>query len=164
MLFRSMHLLGKRIGVTATGTDGTTRCLVDVPNWDFNWQRFYAFENPIHLAGNTTLTLTCEFDNSSDNPYNPNNPPQPVSWGEATTDEMALCFLGIVLPFEFSSAKENPWGWEWPIQATNLAFGAKTADQRVRNLPSCCKPGDAEKPWKNCPNLRTEQSHQVQNR
>ncbi len=114
-----MHLLGQRISVKAEHTDGTELCLVDVPRWDFEWQRFYEFQQPITLEGNTTLRLQCEFDNSIDNPYNPNTPPKPVSWGEATTDEMALCFLGIVLPFEFTSAKLNPWGWEWPYKIGN---------------------------------------------
>jgi len=43
------------------------------------------------------LKLTCNFDNSSDNPLNPNNPPKTVRWGEQTTDEMALAFIGFTL-------------------------------------------------------------------
>lgn len=93
-----MHLLGKKIKVELTRPNATTpECLVNIPEWDFNWQGTYLYNKPIDLTSNTRLQLTCTYDNSTDNPFNPNNPPKPVRWGEETTDEMALAFIGFTL-------------------------------------------------------------------
>jgi peroxiredoxin/mono/diheme cytochrome c family protein len=90
-----MHLLGKDMKVTATLPDGKLRPLVWVRNWDFNWQESYQFIEPIELPRGTRIDLTAHFDNSEKNPYNPHRPPQDVSWGEETTDEMCIAFLEV---------------------------------------------------------------------
>jgi uncharacterized protein (TIGR03437 family) len=93
-----MHLLGKKIKVELTRPGASAPdCLINVPDWDFNWQGTYLYKNAINLSGGSTLKLTCNFDNSADNPRNPNNPPKAVRWGEETTDEMALAFIGFTL-------------------------------------------------------------------
>lgn len=93
-----MHLLGKKIKVELTKPGAATPdCLIDIPDWDFNWQGTYLYKTPIDLTGGAKLKLTCNFDNSTDNPRNPNNPPKTVRWGEETTDEMALAFIGFTL-------------------------------------------------------------------
>ncbi len=93
-----MHLLGRKIKVELTKPGATTPdCLVNIDDWDFNWQGTYVYQNPISLASGSRLRLTCNFDNSTDNPRNPNNPPKTVRWGEETTDEMALAFIGFTL-------------------------------------------------------------------
>ena len=57
----------------------------------------YYLEKPVKLPKGTVLKLRSHFDNSADNPYNPNREhPQDVRWGEATTDEMCIGFLGVV--------------------------------------------------------------------
>jgi hypothetical protein len=43
------------------------------------------------------FSLRAYYDNSAGNPRNPNDPPKPVSWGEATTDEMCIAFLGVTI-------------------------------------------------------------------
>jgi hypothetical protein len=88
-----MHLIGKEMKVTATLPDGTTQPIVFIRNWDFNWQETYYYKSPVRLPKDTRLDLSATFDNSKDNPANPNSPPKPVSWGEGTTDEMAFCFF-----------------------------------------------------------------------
>ncbi len=93
-----MHLLGKKIKVELTRPGATTPdCLINVPDWAFNWQGTYLYKNPIALTGGSQLKMTCNFDNSTDNPFNPNSPPKTVRWGEETTDEMALAFIGFTL-------------------------------------------------------------------
>ena len=92
-----MHLLGRKINVQITKPDGTSTCLVNIEDWDFNWQGAYRFQEPIDAPAGTMLWLKANFDNSSNNPRNPNDPPKAVSWGEATTDEMALAFVGVTL-------------------------------------------------------------------
>ncbi|MBK6799099.1 MAG: hypothetical protein IPG76_20545 [Acidobacteria bacterium] len=93
-----MHLLGKKIKVELfkPGSD-QPECLVNIDSWDFNWQGTYLYKNAVTLAGGSRLKLTTIFDNSIDNPLNPNTPPKIVRWGEETTDEMSLAFVGFTL-------------------------------------------------------------------
>lgn len=92
-----MHLLGRTMKVEATLPSGEKLCLINIDDWDFNWQGTYAFEQPVSLPGGSFLRMVATYDNSSDNPRNPNNPPKPVFWGEQTTDEMAVTFLGVTV-------------------------------------------------------------------
>ncbi|MBX9652787.1 redoxin family protein [bacterium] len=101
-----MHLIGKELKVTATLPDGTKKELVYIKNWDFNWQENYYYTKPVFLPKDTKLELTAVFDNSADNPANPNMPPKPVAWGEGTTDEMAFCFFELVPTKDATSKKE----------------------------------------------------------
>ena len=88
------HLLCRDIKCEATTPDGTVIPLIWIKNWDFNWQEQYSYKMPIHLPEGTTIKGTFTYDNSKDNFRNPNNPPKRVTWGEQTTDEMALVFFG----------------------------------------------------------------------
>ncbi|HUP60524.1 MAG TPA: ascorbate-dependent monooxygenase [Thermoanaerobaculia bacterium] len=92
-----MHLLGKKMTVQMTTPDGQSHCLIDIDDWDFNWQGAYRFTEPVIAPAGTRLWLKAYYDNSSGNPRNPNDPPRAVSWGEQTTDEMALAFVGVTL-------------------------------------------------------------------
>jgi hypothetical protein len=92
-----MHLLGRRMSVEMTLPDGTSKCLIDIPKWDFNWQGAYLYRQPIDVPAGTRLSLRAWYDNSAGNPLNPNSPPRAVSWGEATTDEMCIAFLGMTV-------------------------------------------------------------------
>jgi mono/diheme cytochrome c family protein len=95
-----MHLLGHDMKVTATLPDGTVVPLVHVPNWDFNWQTGYELKTPLHLPAGSRVDLEAHYDNSSNNPLNPNKPPKLVTWGEQTTDEMCLAFLSFTVDSE----------------------------------------------------------------
>jgi hypothetical protein len=90
-----MHLLGRKMRVEMTPRNASPQCLVNIDDWDFNWQGVYRYKESIAVPAFTRLSLSARYDNSLDNPRNPNNPPKPVSWGEETTDEMALAFLGV---------------------------------------------------------------------
>ena len=92
-----MHLLGKKMQISMTPRDGAPQCLITIDDWDFNWQGAYRYVNPVEVPAGARLTLSAWYDNSSNNPRNPNSPPKPVSWGEATTDEMCLAFLGVTV-------------------------------------------------------------------
>jgi len=95
-----MHLLGRRIGVDILDGDGTVRPMIKIDNWDFNWQGFYTFVDPMQLKSGSTVRLSAIYDNSDGNPKNPNNPLKAVGWGEGTNDEMALAFIGVILDNE----------------------------------------------------------------
>jgi hypothetical protein len=92
-----MHLLGRKMKVKAILPDGRESCLIQIDDWDFNWQGTYLFENPVPLPGGTALQMSAIYDNSAGNPRNPNTPPKDVRWGEATTDEMAIAFIGFTV-------------------------------------------------------------------
>jgi len=92
------HYLGKEMKITAQLPDGSTVPLIWIKDWDFNWQGAYFYEKPFMLPKDTRIDLEYTFDNSENNPRNPTHPPVRVKWGEQTTDEMALAFLGISLP------------------------------------------------------------------
>lgn len=92
-----MHLLGREMRVEAEFPNGERRNLIEIRDWDFNWQGSYFYKEPIALRPFTRIRMTAVYDNSADNPYNPSNPPTAVRWGERTTDEMCLVFLGVTL-------------------------------------------------------------------
>lgn len=88
-----MHLLGKSMRVTATQPGQDPEVLIDIENWNYNWQDEYYYEEPFQLAAGTLLRVEAVFDNSENNPSNPSSPPQRVTWGEETDDEMLFCFF-----------------------------------------------------------------------
>ena len=92
-----MHLLGKTMKVEATLPSGASECLIEIDDWDFNWQGAYMYKEPVRIPAGSRLSLLATYDNSSNNPRNPNRPPKPVSWGEETTDEMCIAFVGVTL-------------------------------------------------------------------
>lgn len=96
-IFPHMHLLGRKIKVDLTDKDGKVTPMIYEDNWDFNWQGSYTYTEAIPIPMYSTATVRCTFDNTVDNPKNPNNPPVPVGWGERTTDEMCLAFVGLTL-------------------------------------------------------------------
>jgi hypothetical protein len=90
-----MHLLGKDMLMSVTFPDGRTQDLIKIDDWDFNWQYSYYLEKPLDLPKGSVVKVVAHFDNSSGNPRNPNKPPKEVTWGEATTDEMCIGFVGV---------------------------------------------------------------------
>ncbi len=95
-VFPHMHLLGQEIKMEVTrGGNSTPMILID--QWDFNWQGPYTYEKPLAIAAGSTVRLTCKYDNSTNNPRNPSNPPKRVTWGEGTEDEMCVAFMGVTL-------------------------------------------------------------------
>ncbi len=90
-----MHLLGHDMQISVKYPDGHVKDLIRIDDWDFNWQYTYNFEKPIDIPKGSVVFLVSHFDNSAANPRNPNHPPKEVRWGEATTDEMCIGFLGV---------------------------------------------------------------------
>lgn len=107
-----MHLLGRTMRVTATYPDGREECLIDIRDWDFNWQGTYTFAQPIDLPGSTRVNLRATFDNSASNSRNPNAPPKDVRWGEQTTDEMCIAFLGVTTDIAGASTDPAEQWWD----------------------------------------------------
>ena len=92
------HFLATDMKVNARLPDGSILPLIWIKDWDFNWQGQYRYNAPIKLPKGTKIELEYVYDNSAGNPHNSSNPPVRVRFGEQTKDEMALAFLGLVLP------------------------------------------------------------------
>ena len=92
------HYLATDMKINAHLPDGSVIPLIWIKDWDFNWQGQYRYKEPIKLPKGTKIELEYVYDNSAGNPHNPSSPPVRVRFGEQTKDEMALAFLGIVLP------------------------------------------------------------------
>ncbi|MBI4851660.1 MAG: ascorbate-dependent monooxygenase [Acidobacteria bacterium] len=102
-----MHLLGQKMKVEVTLPNGQKpNCMIDIPKWDFKWQGTYTYKESMLLPGGSKIKLTAIYDNSTNNPFNPNNPPKTVTWGEQTTDEMCLAFVSYILDRKPTSAQE----------------------------------------------------------
>ncbi|MCD6013751.1 MAG: Copper type ascorbate-dependent monooxygenase [Flavipsychrobacter sp.] len=91
--FPHMHLIGRSIKSYGVLPTGDTDKYVSIPDWDFHWQGFYMFRKLKKVSVGTRVRAEATYDNTSANPENPNIPPQDVSAGEATTDEMMIVFF-----------------------------------------------------------------------
>lgn len=81
------HFRGKAADYTAIYPDGKEEILLSVPNYDFNWQTSYVFEEPKRLPAGTVIQYNQSWDNSAQNPANP-DPSRTVPWGQQSWDEM----------------------------------------------------------------------------
>ncbi|MBI3864493.1 MAG: redoxin domain-containing protein [Planctomycetia bacterium] len=91
-----MHLIGREMKITATLPDGAAKPLLWIKEWNFYWQDSYVYGDPVRLPKGTVLEIEAWYDNSADNPFNPQMPPQRVLFGNATTDEMCFALFQAV--------------------------------------------------------------------
>lgn len=92
------HLIGNTWEVFATSPNNQdTIPLLSIPEWDFNWQGFFTFPYMTKVPGGYTLHGIASYDNTSDNPSNPNDPPVLIEYGDNTGDEMFFVFFDYVL-------------------------------------------------------------------
>ena len=92
-----MHLRGKSMEYRAVLPDGTVRTLLNVPKYDFAWQLFYYLASPIELPRGTRIEVTAGYDNSANNPRNP-DPTKEVRWGDQSWEEMLVAFVDVAIP------------------------------------------------------------------
>ncbi len=90
-----LHVRGKSFRYIAEFPDGRHEVLLDVPLWDFDWQLDYVLAEPLRLPRGTVLRAIAAYDNSPDNPYNP-DPTQEVYFGIQTDDEMMIGYYDVV--------------------------------------------------------------------
>jgi hypothetical protein len=88
-----MHKVGTSFKVFNVSNSNDTIPLIDIPKWDFNWQGSYNFRKLIKIPAGSKARAYATYNNTTSNPYNPNNPPALVTLGEATNDEMLLCYF-----------------------------------------------------------------------
>jgi len=112
-IYPHAHYLGKLLEAWATLPNGTRIWLIRITDWDINWQATYDYAQPIDLPKGTKLSMRIRYDNTAENPRNPNHPPKLVVAGNRSQDEMGHIWLQL-LP------KENP-GAEDPRMALQEA-------------------------------------------
>jgi peroxiredoxin len=91
-LLPHMHLRGKDFRYEVVFPDGKRETLLSVPRYDFGWQSAYRLAKPLHMPAGTRIECTAHYDNSKDNPNNP-DPNKMVHWGDQTWDEMMIGFV-----------------------------------------------------------------------
>lgn len=94
--FPHMHLRGKRFEYNIVHADKSKETLLRV-NYNFYWQLSYKLAQPLALKAGTELQATAWFDNSPNNPHNP-DPNKAVRWGDQTYDEMMVGFFDVAVP------------------------------------------------------------------
>ncbi|MAV52277.1 MAG: hypothetical protein CBE20_00410 [Gammaproteobacteria bacterium TMED260] len=95
MLGPHMHYRGYDANFKLVYPDGREEEVLNVPNYQFNWQKVYDFKEPKFVPAGTEMVFTGTFDNSEHNPANP-DPSQTLSWGEQTWQEMFFGFYRYV--------------------------------------------------------------------
>jgi hypothetical protein len=95
-LFPHMHLRGKRFEYDIVHEDGSVETLLRV-NYHFHWQLSYKLAEPRELKAGTKLRAVAWYDNSKNNPHNP-DPEKMVTWGDQTSQEMMVGFFDVAVP------------------------------------------------------------------
>jgi len=96
-----MHFRGKDFEYRVVYPDGRKETLLKVPHYNFNWQLTYDLAEPKFLPKGTVIECTAHYDNSPNNPFNP-DPSKKVYPGEQTWEEMMIGFFDVAVPPQVS--------------------------------------------------------------
>jgi hypothetical protein len=102
--FPHMHVRGKAFEYKMTPPEGSEEVLLRVPEYNFNWQLTYRLEKPLPLKPGTRLDAAGWFDNSPNNPFNPDAKAE-VRWGEQSWEEMMIGFFDVAVPVDADKRK-----------------------------------------------------------
>jgi len=133
-LFPHTHLRGKSWEYRLLYPDGRSQVVLSVPKYDFNWQTYYIYAQPLAVPRGSRLEATAHYDNSANNPANP-DPKVDVRWGGQTWQEMQ--YSGItyyVDPAPVSSGIGGKWTGEMKIptgQTLPVTFDLKADGPKV---------------------------------
>jgi hypothetical protein len=114
-MFPHMHLRGKAFEYLITELNGHVETLLKVSHYDFQWQLNYKLAEPRLLKAGTHLTWVGYFDNSPNNPANP-DPTAEVRYGEQSWEEMMIGFFDVVV----DSAVDKPKFFERKQSASSI--------------------------------------------
>lgn len=95
-LFPHLHLRGRAFQYDIIYPTGESQTLLKVTDWSLNWQLSYKLEKPIELSPGTKIKATAWWDNSANNPANP-DPKKDVTWGEQSWEEMLIGFFDVAV-------------------------------------------------------------------
>jgi len=94
--FPHMHLRGKAFEFTRVGENGQPETMLKVSHYDFHWQMEYRLAQPMELKKGTRLEWIAWFDNSRNNPRNP-DPSAEVRYGQQSREEMMIGFFDVAV-------------------------------------------------------------------
>jgi hypothetical protein len=103
-LMPHMHLRGKDFEFKAIYPTGESEVLLRVPNYSFSWQLVYAPRTDLVIPKGTKLHCTAHYDNSPNNPYNP-DPAKHIQWGDQSWDEMMIGFFDVAFDKGMDASK-----------------------------------------------------------
>ena len=98
-LFSHMHLRGKSFRYTLQVAGNPDEVVLDVPEYDFNWQNAYNLQTPRTIRKGSRMSCVAHFDNSENNLANP-DPDEVVRWGDQTWEEMMIGYFDVAVPRE----------------------------------------------------------------
>lgn len=90
------HYICREASMTAQLPNGDKKVLLKIDDWDLDWQDRYYFKDPLILPAGTVISSELSYDNSADNPENPNRPPRDIRWGRESGDEMGSVTLHAI--------------------------------------------------------------------
>ena len=99
-IYPHAHFLGHQVDAWAELPDGHKLSLLKIDHWDINWQASYTYRQPASLPAGTTVAMRITYDNTAQNPRNPNNPPKRVMAGNRSEDEMGHVWLQVLPQIE----------------------------------------------------------------
>jgi hypothetical protein len=95
-MFPHLHLRGKAFAYERIEPGGRVTTLLEVRPYDFFWQLNYRLREPLPMPAGTLLRFTAWYDNSANNPRNP-DPSAEVGYGEQSRDEMMIGFFDVAV-------------------------------------------------------------------
>jgi hypothetical protein len=105
---------------------GDTTNLLYIPNWSFEWQYTYFLTKVMEIPLGATMLGKVRFDNTTNNPDNPNDPPKPVHEGQHSDDEMMICGFWLM---DYKAGDEN-------IIIDSAFYGLPTLQESINNYLS----------------------------
>ena len=128
------HYLGKDLQGYVKLSNGNTNWLIRIPDWNFNWQGDYRFKTPVFAPRGSLVTMRFSYDNSTNNPRNPHQPPVRVRYGTQTVDEMGELWLQLLPrnPAELPALRKE-------IDKRIFQLGIDYAEYRLRLNPNDAK-------------------------
>lgn len=106
-LLPHMHLRGKDFQYRLVYPSGETETILRVPHYDFGWQLWYQPVSDIVLPKGTQIAATAHFDNSVNNPHNPDST-KAVTWGDQSWEEMMIGFFEVTFPADLDPKQLFP--------------------------------------------------------
>jgi hypothetical protein len=114
-LFPHTHVRGKRWNYVLALPDGSTKPLLSVPKYDFNWQTYYMFTEPLAIPKGARILSSAWYDNSTANKWNP-DPKLDVQWGDQTWEEMQ--YTGLLYTVKTPAGSASAAGTERSVASS----------------------------------------------
>jgi len=127
-----MHLRGKAFKYELLKQNGERETLLEVPRYDFNWQLRYELKEPRSLLEGGRIEVTGVFDNSSENPANP-DPSRTVRWGDQSDEEMLIGYVECEVDADESvNQRKRVWDANLFVKLDKNKDGVLTRDEFTR--------------------------------